>query len=267
LAHLLKQYSARGSIVETDDESLDEVDIDGPFRNENDFLTQVWCVESSTNTTPTLMKVDRSLILASMKKRLRMEGHSIQQTFSHNYNSKRDPTWENEDNDESEVIHDENDDKDESGLDEEQEEDYVKIKAVEINAQDTNSKLSTLPVLPLDHSTEDIYSKKKRKRGNRRDNESEYIAACEIKVNDVNHDVSDLEAVTGTSHSTKVNGTVSSQIEEYYEDEDTDRKEMEESSIFGQTLGSANATWVECDKCGKVRGFFNDSSIYYSFMV
>jgi hypothetical protein len=28
--------------------------------------------------------------------------------------------------------------------------------------------------------------------------------------------------------------------------------EGEETSIFGQTTGSANATWVECDKCKKV---------------
>lgn len=29
--------------------------------------------------------------------------------------------------------------------------------------------------------------------------------------------------------------------------------ERDESSIFGQTTGSSNSTWVECDKCGKVR--------------
>ena len=29
--------------------------------------------------------------------------------------------------------------------------------------------------------------------------------------------------------------------------------ERDEGSIFGQTTGSSNATWVECDKCGKVR--------------
>lgn len=28
--------------------------------------------------------------------------------------------------------------------------------------------------------------------------------------------------------------------------------ERDESSIFGQTTGSSNSTWVECDKCGKV---------------
>lgn len=27
----------------------------------------------------------------------------------------------------------------------------------------------------------------------------------------------------------------------------------EETSIFGQTAGSSNATWVECDRCKKVR--------------
>ena len=29
--------------------------------------------------------------------------------------------------------------------------------------------------------------------------------------------------------------------------------EEEESSIFGQTAGASNATWVECDRCKKVR--------------
>ena len=29
--------------------------------------------------------------------------------------------------------------------------------------------------------------------------------------------------------------------------------ERDEGSIFGQTAGSSNATWVECDKCKKVR--------------
>ena len=29
--------------------------------------------------------------------------------------------------------------------------------------------------------------------------------------------------------------------------------EEEETSIFGQTVGSSNATWVECDRCKKVR--------------
>ena len=31
---------------------------------------------------------------------------------------------------------------------------------------------------------------------------------------------------------------------------------VDESSIFGQTTGSSNATWVECDKCKKVRIVF-----------
>jgi hypothetical protein len=31
--------------------------------------------------------------------------------------------------------------------------------------------------------------------------------------------------------------------------------ERDEGSIFGQTTGSSNSTWVECDKCKKVRLF------------
>jgi hypothetical protein len=32
--------------------------------------------------------------------------------------------------------------------------------------------------------------------------------------------------------------------------------ERDEGSIFGQTAGNTNATWVECDKCKKVRNTF-----------
>ena len=35
-------------------------------------------------------------------------------------------------------------------------------------------------------------------------------------------------------------------------DDETIDYGAEESSIFGQTTGSSNATWVECDKCQKV---------------
>ena len=36
--------------------------------------------------------------------------------------------------------------------------------------------------------------------------------------------------------------------------DDADVGEEEESSIFGQTTGASNATWVECDRCKKVSG-------------
>ncbi len=36
-------------------------------------------------------------------------------------------------------------------------------------------------------------------------------------------------------------------------DEDSSTAEDAEISIFGQTAGSSNATWVECDRCKKVR--------------
>ena len=35
--------------------------------------------------------------------------------------------------------------------------------------------------------------------------------------------------------------------------DDLDEAERDEGSIFAQTTGSSNATWVECDKCKKVR--------------
>jgi hypothetical protein len=44
--------------------------------------------------------------------------------------------------------------------------------------------------------------------------------------------------------SSGIGGTGSSGNDEY---------ERDEGSIFGQTTGSSNSTWVECDKCKKVR--------------
>jgi hypothetical protein len=38
--------------------------------------------------------------------------------------------------------------------------------------------------------------------------------------------------------------------------DDVQGASVDESSIFGQTTGSSNATWVECDKCKKVSYFF-----------
>jgi hypothetical protein len=45
--------------------------------------------------------------------------------------------------------------------------------------------------------------------------------------------------------------------------------ERDEGSIFGQTTGSSNATWVECDKCKKVRSdnaiaFEGATTLFYS---
>lgn len=48
----------------------------------------------------------------------------------------------------------------------------------------------------------------------------------------------------------KVSEAVSAPMEEM---QDNDVMDRDEGSIFGQTQGASNATWVECDKCKKVR--------------
>jgi hypothetical protein len=53
-------------------------------------------------------------------------------------------------------------------------------------------------------------------------------------------------------------GADSSGLEEY---NNAEMMEEEESSIFGQTAGSNNATWVECDRCKKVRVLFYVTSV------
>jgi hypothetical protein len=173
----------------------------------------------------------------------------------------------------SSFVHEGEEDKYENGLEEELED--VKMQVVESKVVDANSKGdSTMQGLPLEQETitkEDLHTKKKRKRGNRQtDGDIGTSSSGEAKVHDVNNDLSDPEdqmekTIQGTSDVTKAGAPLSSQAEDYYEDEETGRKEMEESesSIFGQTQGSANATWVECDKCGKV--FF--SSCTRSFIT
>jgi len=41
----------------------------------------------------------------------------------------------------------------------------------------------------------------------------------------------------------------------------------DESSIFGQTTGSSNATWVECDKCKKVSSMYSIPSFCLLFAL
>ena len=53
---------------------------------------------------------------------------------------------------------------------------------------------------------------------------------------------------------------------------DSEALERDEGSIFGQTTGSSNSTWVECDKCKKVRcwcfvSFCRETHTDLSFIV
>ena len=69
---------------------------------------------------------------------------------------------------------------------------------------------------------------KKKKKGKRKDDDKPKQSASD------------------SSNSDKVVATSSSA------DSGTTETERDEGSIFGQTTGSSNATWVECDKCKKV---------------
>ena len=72
--------------------------------------------------------------------------------------------------------------------------------------------------------------KKKKRRGIKRGSED---------ISESGEDVSSHGDGFGENHEN--NTGVSEEFEE------------EEISIFGQTTGSSNATWVECDRCKKVR--------------
>jgi len=280
---LVQQYSAMGSIVETDSDSNDEFgdEGDGSYKEGGDreYMTRVWCVDGTAKTLPTLVKMDRSLLLASMKKRLRMEASLGQESLTFHPGSKKKiqfsdtPTiWDDEEDEEEEHEDDEfpaeeeEEEKDEGEEEmeveeEKPEQDVEKMKpSMDVDVQeDSENKVadakqdSTTELDTMMAPKENIHWKKKRKRGK---GELETVGSNDAnKKRDLNEYSDPEEEVVhkGSSDGTKTSGLPSSQVEEYYEDEDTERKEMEESSIFGQTLGSTNATWVECDKCGKVR--------------
>jgi hypothetical protein len=75
--------------------------------------------------------------------------------------------------------------------------------------------------------------KKKRKKGKRTSRSAEDDA---INGNDIPQPPEGLNVLDGADLGDDIIGA-------------------DESSIFGQTTGSSNATWVECDKCKKVRDF------------
>ncbi|CAJ1960560.1 unnamed protein product [Cylindrotheca closterium] len=73
--------------------------------------------------------------------------------------------------------------------------------------------------------------RKKKKKG-KRSKDDDFIGALPSVTGDVDQDTSNEESNVGS-------------VEKVFE--------RDESSIFGQTTGSSNSTWVECDKCGKWR--------------
>ena len=77
-------------------------------------------------------------------------------------------------------------------------------------------------------------AKKKRKKGKRggKEDSLQLGGSAKSSDNDLSGDVS------GGGHG------------------DSHEFERDEGSIFGQTTGSSNSTWVECDKCKKVRDNF-----------
>jgi hypothetical protein len=77
---------------------------------------------------------------------------------------------------------------------------------------------------------------KRKKKGKRGKHQSAHLG--EVAMSEAGDDDFDEAEQGGTSGS----------------DDNADPRfgEEEESSIFGQTAGSSNATWVECDRCKKV---------------
>jgi len=70
------------------------------------------------------------------------------------------------------------------------------------------------------------------------------VARC-IPASDPYQPTEDVHATTTDDGSQTTEGTL--------KDDSDEPMSADESSIFGQTTGSSNATWVECDKCKKWR--------------
>jgi hypothetical protein len=76
-------------------------------------------------------------------------------------------------------------------------------------------------------------AKKKRKKGKRGGKEDSLQLGGSVKSSD-----NDLSGDVSNGHG------------------DPHEFDRDEGSIFGQTTGSSNSTWVECDKCKKVSEYF-----------
>ena len=98
--------------------------------------------------------------------------------------------------------------------------------------------------------------KKKKKKGKRGGVSSKQTTNADSRSFDKNYNSDNDEYMTNQSMDVGLNDRSSSNSNRDRNVEDQineDEKFEEEGSIFGQTAGSTNATWVECDKCGKWR--------------
>lgn len=214
------QYSALGSIVDTDSSNDDDDDrnilvaapssADGRSRK-----------HPSSGSATSTVRLDRNVMLAAMRKRLRIEamkgsGNVIESKLS-------------------------------------------KLRAMAdagdfadgISNQSTAAGVQPQPQPgPRDENERDAAAaargrkkkKNKRKRGKHQQTAHNVDGTFVGHADDVEHHDAELPPTNMDSMD----------IDEHEEDpEDIDGED--ESSIFAQTTGSSNATWVECDKCKKWR--------------
>lgn len=98
--------------------------------------------------------------------------------------------------------------------------------------------------------------KKKKKKGKRGGVSSKQTMNADNRSLDKNYNSDNDEYMinqsvdAGTNDRSSSNGNRDRNVEDHINEEE---EFEEEGSIFGQTAGSTNATWVECDKCGKWR--------------
>lgn len=115
--------------------------------------------------------------------------------------------------------------------------------ATEVNAGEGSNASMAAGSAAFDSSNEDKASggrgkKKKRKKGKRGGARNAEVSGS------VNANGYDADVAKGDSRIISDTGD---------EDDDIRSAFGDESSVFGQTTGSTNSTWIQCDKCGKWR--------------
>jgi len=214
------QYSALGSVVDTDSSDDDESDCNAyvTYGNSHRHLNN----SGSHEPTGNMVRLDRNLILNSMRKKVMLEGMRGS----------------------SNVI----DGKKRS---------IGSMLAEDHNFGETAGGISGIDDEKATGNRGSNRKSKKRKKGKRNgvrsnsthdaSNESSEISGSIVEKIDETQRKVDIETM-------KMDGEKVERSNEGKIEDDSDKDyDGEESSIFGQTAGSSNATWVECDKCKKWR--------------
>ena len=209
------QYSALGSVVDTDSSDEEDDDRNILMITSGATSSKRSGSVSAREDNTSLVRLDRNVILSAMRKRLRIEG--MKSAGGGNVIDSRSTKR-------SRSMY----------LD-----DDCLIDGKAVSNDDDR----------ITSSGRGGNRKKKRKKGKRPGSRAhrDVEQPTETQLHTEDQDGAQEPEKPGGSKNVDIG---SSEFDEQMEDE-----YGEETSIFGQTAGSSNSTWVECDKCKKVRSF------------